>query len=117
MRRPEALTMGGLAVATCRRDVAVGEVAWMRLVVSHLGLTEYGSRAPARELSPDSAHGRLRSRRVPGAAAVLRHLAASLGAATAGLCALPHHVVVGREFAVLGAAVANFGADRADAAM
>ena len=46
------------------------------------------------------------------------HLAAGLCAAPADLRALLHHVISGGEaLAVFGAAVANFGADRADASM
>ena len=55
---------------------------------------------------------------VPRTAGVSSHLAASICAATAGLSALLHHIIAGTEsLAVFGAAVANFSANRADAAM
>jgi hypothetical protein len=52
----------------------------------------------------------LGGRRLARAAGMLRHLPASLCAATAGLSALPHHVVtISQALAVFGAAVADFG--------
>jgi hypothetical protein len=60
----------------------------------------------------------LGGRRMARAAGMLRHLPASLGAATAGLSALSHHIVAGREFiAVFGAVVADFGTDGANSTM
>jgi hypothetical protein len=49
---------------------------------------------------------------------VARHFAAGLCAATAGVCALFHHVVaISESVAIRSAVVANFSANGADASM
>ena len=79
---------------------------------------EAGSRATELKPSPDSLHGGSGGRRVARTAGLAGHLAAGLCAAPADLRALLHYVIAGGEsLAVIGATVANFRANRADASM